>query len=1214
MARDIIEIELRAKDGATTTFRAVGRAAADMGRDVDRAGDQAARGMDDAGRSARSLKDRFDGIGTAAGALVGGMALLGRNALDREREIDGLQRAYGDAADQIIDATEAIQDHTNFSNDAARQAAILGASLVQNYQLGTDQIEELLRVSADLATIHGIDLADAMMRTTSAIRGEAESAELLGLNLSDTALAALAAERGIDGWRTTMTEAEKAAFRYTILMEQAAFSTGAAADAASGAAGRGRDMIHWLDDTAEAAGAALGPAGEFLGVLGNLGLALPLVGNVAGRAVQGIGQFGESARVASLATGALGLAMSPLGIVAGAAAATVGVVLLADALGDDYIAAAEAATARSNDLATALKEMVVAGAPSEQIAGSERLLDTLDAITGGLLTVEEAWARADRIFASGSLTNPTLYEQAERDVRAFEEQFGASFEHIGEVVDEFGQDVAAAATYTGENAAVVRDAVLDVLRAVESGEITLAEGARRVGAITDSMASFGAVLPGVKEDIDAVTAAINPWREFPTIFGAAANAVADLERGAEFGEALAHTFAVVAGWAEDATTQVARMGDEVTRLDFAAGLAGAFAGTDATAALVAVRQGWRDAGLAAVDYLFVQERILATLDAMQFDEGGGGRALNLAQGINETATALDNLTRITLTNTDAWVGQIAAVGDAATALTGLAIEGDEWVRSFARADALVSNGRISLEEYNAAQQATVDILRDRERAEDAVGAIQIKQLPLLAEQTDALQEYLFGLAQLPAAEAQRALALADTAYQTQIANLAALEYRVALGEIPAELATDIIADSARADPILRDILLQYGIVEEGANGEIVVAFDNGPTLVDTISTLDESIDNLTDAINALAGTPVDIQTTQATRDTIANLERLWNLANGPNRPAQLQLPAGMVAGDASGGPAPGTGAPANQPPPSQDLLLPPPRMIAGESLVITPIVDPSRAVAAIHVIEGDLDDLTSASWVASILGDAGGAVRTVAGAERVLAALTGRRWVADLFADARDLQSEAAGAERRLRDVAGGHYEAALLANPADALGNTGLVARALRDLDGDQATVYALGRVGDATGGIQAVHHALNGLNGRSATVYASADTWNAENALNYVARPRVAYVEVRTVAGPGGSLLPYAGGGVVPREADYVPPAIPRALNGRTVLVGEAGAELVDLPVGSRVTPHGASMSRMRGMGGGQTLVNYGAIHLHPPDSNVHGAIATRLRGGRS
>lgn len=62
---------------------------------------------------------------------------------------------------------------------------------------------------------------------------------------------------------------------------------------------------------------------------------------------------------------------------------------------------------------------------------------------------------------------------------------------------------------------------------------------------------------------------------------------------------------------------------------------------------------------------------------------------------------------------------------------------------------------------------------------------------------------------------------------------------------------------------------------------------------------------------------------------------------------------------------------------------------------------------------------------------------------------------------------------------------------------------------------------------------------------------------------------------------------------------------------LVGEYGAELLRLPSGAQVTPHGASMSKLEGdrgraRGGAPSQVIFnGTVNLQPASTNVHDAI---------
>ena len=509
-------------DDAVREAQDISRAYDRMGKDVARSTKDAERGMQGFSQSAKRVGDALDEVGTAVGVAVSAVALLGRNNRDAERSVDALRRAYGDEADAILDATEAIQDHTNFSNDAARQAALTGASLAQNYGLAADQIETLIGVSADLATIHGIELPDAMSRVAGAIRGEGEAAEILGLNMSDAAVASQAAAAGLTTWNTTMTEGEKAAFRYSVLVDQAAFATGAAGDAAQGAAGRGYDLVQFLDDAAESAGAALGPAGEFLSVAGDLALAAPLAGNALGRMAQGLGRVAESTRLASTASAGLGLiaGAGPLGLVAATAAATGGVILLADALSDGYTPATEAATDGTQSLTDALGAMAVAGAEAMALEQGQGILDFWNQLAAEATAAAEVARDAQETITTGGPID-AAQQQRIRDAQAtlqeFANEYGVAVSEIGNLTEDLNADLVAASTYVGENAEAVRTAVLETLdlmaRGVENGGITFKEGARRIDEITGSMESFGAVLPGTQRAIDGISAALNPWSD-----------------------------------------------------------------------------------------------------------------------------------------------------------------------------------------------------------------------------------------------------------------------------------------------------------------------------------------------------------------------------------------------------------------------------------------------------------------------------------------------------------------------------------------------------------------------------------------------------------------------------------------------------------------------------------------------------------------------------
>lgn len=295
-------ITIDAKNAASPAFQQIARDAEAMGAKVTQAGTTSARSL-------KEMEDRARNLGAAAGVLVGGMSLAGQSFVSQEQQLRGLQRAYGESADDIERFADELQRSTVYSDDSARQAAQIASTLQRSYGLTTDQITQLIARTADLASVNvtstgaQFELADAVARTSGAIRGEGEAAEALGLTLSDSAVAAAAAARGLTGWNTTMTEAEKAAFRFQLLMEQSTYAMGAAGDAADTNAGKTKQLVNQFQDLTQSVGGALGPLGEYTAVLGNLALAAPLAGAALGKLAAGFGAVGLTAPVIAALAG-----------------------------------------------------------------------------------------------------------------------------------------------------------------------------------------------------------------------------------------------------------------------------------------------------------------------------------------------------------------------------------------------------------------------------------------------------------------------------------------------------------------------------------------------------------------------------------------------------------------------------------------------------------------------------------------------------------------------------------------------------------------------------------------------------------------------------------------------------------------------------------------------------------------------------------------------
>jgi len=143
-------------------------------------------------------------------------------AREHERVIRATGLAYGAAAGQYQRFAQTLSATTGFTTDAILEAALSARTLSQNYGLTVQQTQRLISVSADLARTRGIGIAESFERVQSAIRGEAEASEYLGLTLNDTYLTNQAMNGSLKSTFGTMTDVQKAQVRYNELLKQSA--------------------------------------------------------------------------------------------------------------------------------------------------------------------------------------------------------------------------------------------------------------------------------------------------------------------------------------------------------------------------------------------------------------------------------------------------------------------------------------------------------------------------------------------------------------------------------------------------------------------------------------------------------------------------------------------------------------------------------------------------------------------------------------------------------------------------------------------------------------------------------------------------------------------------------------------------------------------------------------------------------------------------------
>lgn len=939
-----LEAQITAKDSASPVFATVGNAAAKMGSAVTTAAKNASTALKENKKAADDLKIGALALGTA-------FTLASRSALDQTRSIDAVNRLYGESADEILKATEALQDNTNFSNDAARQAAITGATLVSNYALTADQIAVLIERSANLAQVHGIDLADAMSRVSGAIRGEGEAAELLGLNMSDSAVATAAAAAGITNWTTGATEAEKAAFRYSLVLEQTNATLGAAEDAHNTAAGTVRGFANDVGDLAQKFALATGPVGESAAVLSDYALQIGVtIGGVV-KLGEGLKSLGAGAKIAQAGSAALSLAMGPAGVVAAAGLATFGIVKLIDALTTDYGEVVDSASSKTKGFAAALEELAAAGnnnavlgaqwkADYEAQAGAQRDLATAIANTqlelaklaeasklpGGLNADQSAQKKALEVKLSQYQSLVALYGDAETAAREFGEtedalaniithsgpgaerarieaqkyhdellagtktlpEYDTAIQTLSASLGEYDMQAlrsAGAATEAGDAAkkATVDYSALDkavadlaVSQTASAEQTKLLADIALIGASgTDAMKeSVIKLLPQYKAGTDVLgaftfTVARNAdiLRDQAAAADAAAEAMAKQTVGYYSNAAGSHAvsdelkeyiaqqkaakelLASSTPQAIEDAKQLAVQGDRWAALaeggvwDVSGQLVATKNGLARTKAeLDAVAQSARN----AAEQLLGTSSFASKIRPIDIGVRGGDKVTGTAADLQKTQSILNSVLGT--------FKQLDSLGQASEEASSIATNliGDPGELGII--DGLLKKGRISTDEFNAAVKAGTQIRKEEGAIENDLNTIRAKQLPLLADADRQYGNLIDRISHMTAEQATSTLGFMDATESMKAQNAVAVAAAAAqadVGSAARESAEAIIQGAVAADPVLKQMLLDIGLVTEDKEGNIHVNFDNADSLNKSTDDLTAAILGLTDAIKLI---------------------------------------------------------------------------------------------------------------------------------------------------------------------------------------------------------------------------------------------------------------------------------------------------------------------------------------------------------------------------
>src|SRR4029450_12421677 len=178
------------------------------------------------------------------------------------------------------------------------------------------------------------------------MRGEAESAEALGLTLNQAAI-------DHEGLTLTMTQEEAAHYRLNALRDQSAFAAGAAGDAAETTSGQIKKITNEVKDQIVRFGEWTGVTGEALATLSGFAPALPAIGAGIGAISKALPAAGSGVATLSAGLGPAG-SPAPVGLAAAAITAAGALLYFATSADDAFTPSVE----RASDEVAALNDLL----------------------------------------------------------------------------------------------------------------------------------------------------------------------------------------------------------------------------------------------------------------------------------------------------------------------------------------------------------------------------------------------------------------------------------------------------------------------------------------------------------------------------------------------------------------------------------------------------------------------------------------------------------------------------------------------------------------------------------------------------------------------------------------------------------------------------------------------------------------------------------------
>jgi hypothetical protein len=867
-------ITITGKDGTKQMFDAIKHGATEDAAALQKMGAAANTGFKQVESSAKTAGSSVDGLNkrmaALGAALSTGAAVLGewsRNSQDAQaiqRQLEASITATGESYEKYADQVE----------EAGRRAVQLG----MDDEAASQAISALTQITGNASA--AIDQMGLVMDLAAAKHMTLEnSAELIGKVMSgNTGILA----------------------RYGVVVEKGATSTEALAQIQEQVAGQaeasatsyGR-LREQMSNVTDSIGGAVGQFAPLLAMLPGVSVGFSAIGSA-------VGALAPNLTKAGAASAALNLALGPVGIAAGAAAAGLAIFELVKRADDATLSVKEAAQ-QVKDFDEALAGLGKSGTPKEALKGLADMREILVQLALDSEHASQAQEAADLKLANAreaqlnaQMGGTEAQKESANAALAAAEEYSKTIE--GTILNE--KQMASVATdfkeiWTDQNPLnfdlVV--AQLDHLKfQLDNNVISADEYVSAVHKLNQESDSYGLsieeIVSGQRQQAGStrdLTATINELtaaqdrqasaqtRQSANMAAAEAARMEDFRRGAELQEAIQEKTSANMAAAEEARIHDFERGAERQ----------AAAQEQASANIVGAEQDIQDAFVNAQDrQASYQEGFTANIEAQK------AALEELKKTITETAAALDTtgsfasqLRPVDLTpkggdKATGTAANLQMVGSALDSVLGTFKELDSLGQAAEQAgsiaenligdpgelgqiDRLLKQGRISETAYNNAVQAGNDIRKEAGAIENDLNTIRAKQLPLLAEADQAYGNVIDKISHMGAEEARATLGFMDVNEAMKAQNALALVASASMGELGAkgkQATTDLLQGAVDADPVLRSMLETMGLITTiDAEGHIKVNFENGKEVKADLDDVVTAIDQLAIAIDMMDG-------------------------------------------------------------------------------------------------------------------------------------------------------------------------------------------------------------------------------------------------------------------------------------------------------------------------------------------------------------------------